>query len=87
MSLLLDDGADPVVLTRVGSHVTEDAQLGDVRVVFGIDAFEFWMERSIAGAGKTGIALVDLDVGVTLLEVDEVIFTSLPLTSPKMGRF
>jgi hypothetical protein len=57
--LLLDDGPDPVVLARVGSHVTEDAQLGDVGIVFRIDSFEFRMERGVAGAGEAGIALVD----------------------------
>ena len=78
MSLLLDDGPDPVVLARVGSHVTEDAQLGDAGVVFWIDSFELWMEGIVASAGETGIALVDLDVRVTLLEVDEMIFAGNP---------
>ena len=47
MRLLLDDGADPVVLTRVGRDITEDAQLGDVGIVFWVDAFELWMESSV----------------------------------------
>ena len=76
--LLLDAGADPAVLMGVGSNVAEDAQLGDVGIVFGVDAFELWMERSVAGARQASVALVHLGVGVTLLEVDEMVFTGDP---------
>jgi len=75
MGLLLDDRPDPVVLTGVGSDIGEDAQLGQVRVVFRVDAFELWVEGFVAGAGQAGIALVDLGVGISLLEVDEMVFS------------
>jgi hypothetical protein len=58
--LLLDDGADPVVLTGVGRDVAQDAHLGDVGVVFRIDSFQLGMQSGVAGAGQAGIALVDL---------------------------
>ena len=32
------------------------------------------MEGGVAGAGQTGIALVDLDIGIALTEVDEMVF-------------
>jgi hypothetical protein len=41
----------------------------DVWIVLWVDVFEFWMERRIAGAGKTGIAIIDLDEGITVMEV------------------
>jgi hypothetical protein len=62
-------GADPgrvlLVLAGVGSDIGQDAQPGDVRVVFGVDAFELRVEGGVAGAGETGIALVDLGVGIS----------------------
>jgi len=36
------------------------------------------MQRDVAGAGQASIALVDLDVGGTLLEVDHVIVPGHP---------
>ena len=36
------------------------------------------MEGVVAGARQPRVALVDLDVGIALLEVDEVIFTGDP---------
>jgi hypothetical protein len=37
--LLVDHGADPVVLTGVGSDVCKDAELVDVGIVFWVEAF------------------------------------------------
>lgn len=39
-----------LVLTGVGRNVAQDTHLGDVRVVFGVDALELWMESFVAGA-------------------------------------
>jgi hypothetical protein len=75
VGLLLDDRPDAVVLAGVGCDICQDAQLGQVRVVFRVDAFELWMEGGVAGAGQAGIALVDLGVGISLLEVDEMVFS------------
>jgi hypothetical protein len=36
------------------------------------------MQCFVAGAGQAGVAFVDLDVGVTLLEVDQVVFSGDP---------
>jgi hypothetical protein len=44
VGLLVDDGADPVVLTGVGGDVGQDPQLIDVRVVFWVEAFYFRMK-------------------------------------------
>ena len=66
----LDAGGVLLVLARVGSDIGQDAQLGDVGVFFGVDALEIGMEGGVAGAGQAGIALVDLDVGIALAEVD-----------------
>jgi hypothetical protein len=41
VGLLVDDGADTVVLTGVGSDVGEDAELVDVGIVFWVEAFYF----------------------------------------------
>lgn len=46
-----DTGGISLVLTGVGSDVGQDAELGDVGVVFGAEAFEFWMDGFVAGAG------------------------------------
>ncbi len=73
--LLLDDRPDPVVLARIGSNIGEDAQLGDVGIVFRIEAFELGMDGSVAGSRQASVALVDLGVGTTtLLEVRVVVF-------------
>ena len=58
MGLLLDDGADPVVLTGVGSDVGEDAELVDVGVVFWVEAFYFRMKGCIGGAADSGVSKV-----------------------------
>ena len=36
------------------------------------------MQGGVAGTGQAGITFVDLDVGISLLEVDEVIFAGDP---------
>jgi hypothetical protein len=38
----------------------------DVWVVLWVDVFEFWMKCRIAGAGQTGITIIDLDEGSPL---------------------
>jgi hypothetical protein len=45
----------------------------DVWIVLWINVFEFWMKRRIAGAGQTGIAFVNLDEGITVVEVGVVV--------------
>ena len=78
MRPLLDDGTNPVVLAGVGSDVTEDAEFRNVRIVFGVDFLELGMESLVAGTGEAGVALVDLDGGVALAEVDQMIFAGDP---------
>ena len=58
MGLLVDDGADSVVLTRVGSDVGQDAQLVDVRVVFWVEAFYFRMKGCIGRVADSGVSKV-----------------------------
>jgi hypothetical protein len=55
VGLLVDDGADPVVLTGVGSDVGEDAQLVDVRVVFWVESFYFRMKGSVGRVADSGV--------------------------------
>jgi len=50
----------------------------DVWIVLWVDVFEFWMERRIAGAGKTGIAIIDLDEGIAVMEVGVVVVSGQP---------
>jgi hypothetical protein len=76
--LFLNDGTDPVVLPGVWRHVAEDAQLVDVWIVFWVDSLELGVQGGVAGAGQASIALIDLGVRVTLLEVDEMVFTGDP---------
>jgi hypothetical protein len=56
--LLVDDGADAVVLPRVGRHVGQDAQLVDVRVVFWVEAFYFRMKGCIGRVADSGVSKV-----------------------------
>ena len=69
---------DLIELPRVWSYVPQDAELVDVRIVLRVESFELWMEGFVAGAGQTSIAFIDLGVWVTLLEVDQVVFTGYP---------
>jgi len=50
----------------------------DVWIVFGVYVLEFWMECFISGAGESGISFIDLDEGVSLVEVGVVIVTGQP---------
>ncbi len=53
-----------LILAGVGGDIGQDAQLGDIGVVFGADAFQFRMQGLVAGAGQAGIAFIDLGVGI-----------------------
>jgi hypothetical protein len=53
----------------------------DVWIVLWIDVLEFWMERRITGAGQTGISIIDLDEGITVMEVGVVIISWKPAGS------
>ena len=50
----------------------------DVWIIFWVDVFQFGMECCIACAGQTGIAFVDLDEGISFVEVDVVIVAGEP---------
>src|ERR1017187_10309007 len=67
-----------VVFPGVGSHVCQDGHLVDVWIVLWINVFKLRMERRIAGAGQPGIAFVDLDEGITIMEVGVVIVSRQP---------
>jgi hypothetical protein len=58
VGLLVDDGADPVVLTGVGSDVGQDAHLVDVGIVFWVEAFYFRMRGSVGGVADSGVSKV-----------------------------
>ena len=58
MRLLVDDGADAVVLTGVGRHIGEDAQLVDVGVVFWVETFYFRMKGSVGSVADSGVSKV-----------------------------
>jgi hypothetical protein len=57
VGLLVDDGADAVVLAGVGSDVGEDAQLVDVGVVF-VEAFYFRMKGCVGRVADRGVSKV-----------------------------
>jgi hypothetical protein len=67
--VVADDAGILLVLTGVRGYISQDGHLVDVRVVFRVYSFEFWMECFVAGAGQAGIAFIRLDVRVSLLEV------------------
>ena len=50
----------------------------DVGIILGIYSFEFRMEGFVAGAGQAGIALRDLEEGITFMEVGVVIISWQP---------
>jgi hypothetical protein len=58
VGLLVDDGADAVVLTGVGRHVGEDAELVDVGVVFWVEAFYFRMKGCVGRVADKGMPKV-----------------------------
>ncbi len=66
-------GRHALVLPRVRSDVAQDAQLGEVGVVLRVDVLQFRMQGLVAGPGQPGVSLVDLGVGISLAEVDEVV--------------
>lgn len=68
----------PGCTSEIGSDVAQDAQLVDVRVVLGVEPFQFRMQRLAAGARQAGIAVVDPDVRITDLEVGHVIVAGQP---------
>jgi len=50
----------------------------NVRIVFWVEPFQFWVQRFIAGARKTSVSIVDADVRITDLEVGHVIVAGQP---------
>jgi hypothetical protein len=62
----------------VGSYICQNGELVDVRVVFRIDVCELGMESRVAGSRQTGIPFVDLDEGITFVEVDIVVVSGQP---------
>ena len=66
------------LLTGVGCDIRQDANLGHLGVVLRIDACDLWMDCFIALAWQAGIAFIQLDVGVALLEVDQVVVSWHP---------
>jgi hypothetical protein len=58
VGLLVDDGADPVVLTGVGSDVGKDAELVDVGIVFWVEAFYFRMKGCVGRVADSGVSKV-----------------------------
>ena len=58
VGLLVDDSADPVVLTGVGSDVGEDAELVDVRVVLWVEAFYFRVKGGVGRVADSGVSKV-----------------------------
>jgi len=69
--LVVHDRGVLLILPGVGCDISQDVELGDVWVVFRIDALQLRMQGFIACSRKTGISLVDLDVGISFLEVGE----------------
>ena len=68
----------PGCTSEIGSDVAQDAQLVDVRIIFRIESFQFWMKCLVAGARQTSVAIVDADVRITDLEVGHVIVAGQP---------
>jgi hypothetical protein len=56
VGLLVDDGADPVVLTGIRGDVSEDAELVDVRVVLWVEAFYFRMKGCVGCVADSGVS-------------------------------
>ena len=50
----------------------------DIRVVFGVESFQFRVQGLVAGAGPAGVAVVDLDVGIADPEVGHVVVAGEP---------
>jgi hypothetical protein len=71
VGLLVDDGADAVVLTGVGSDVGEDAELVDVGVVFWVEAFYFRMKGCVGRVADRGVPKVGPFLSV-LLHISDI---------------
>ena len=56
--------AEDVVLARIGRYVSQDRQLVDVGIVFGIESFQFLVNGLVTCAGQACESLIDLDVGI-----------------------
>ena len=54
--LLVDSGAQPVVLAGVGSDIGQDAELVDVGIVFWAESFYFRMKGCVGGAADGGVS-------------------------------
>ena len=50
----------------------------DVGIILGVDVFQFRMEGFVAGAGQAGIALRDLEEGITFMKVGVVVISGKP---------
>lgn len=50
----------------------------DVRVVFWVYVFEFWMESLVSGAGQAGKSLVDLYIWIAGMKVGVVVLSGKP---------
>ena len=55
---LVDDSADAVVLTGVGSDIGQDAELVDVGVVFWVEAFYFRIKGCVGRVADRGVSKV-----------------------------
>ena len=64
--LLVDDGADAVVLTGVGSDIAQDAELVDVGIVFWVEAFYFRVKGSEGRVADSGVSKVGPFLSVSL---------------------
>ena len=73
LGTVTDSRGHALVLPRVRSDVTQDAHLGEVGVVLRVDVLQLRMQRLVAGPGQPGVSLIDLDVGISLAEVGEVV--------------
>jgi len=67
-----------VVLTGVGSDISQDGQLVDVGIIFEVDSFQLGMKRFVAGARQAGISFVDLHVRIADVEVGVVVVAGKP---------
>ena len=65
-------------LLQIRRDIGEDGPLVDVGVIFGVDVFQFRMERGIAGAGQAGISFGDLGSGISFMEVGVVVIAGEP---------
>jgi hypothetical protein len=81
LGAVTDSRRRALVLPGVRGDVTQDAHLGEVGVVLRVDVLQLRMQGLIAGAGQPGVSLVDLGVGISLAEVDEVVGSGRALSA------